>query len=227
MNEKLLIHFTSKYKYIKSIIESNSLRLSYCEEDFYMGKRKVSSSAHPMICFSEVEIKHLSYKNISYGRYGIGFTIDWARQNKINPVIYINQNSIAANGLASLLKARRNRQDSKLPDKLRLPIMQLKCFTKNEQGYNSHLQVENFNFKNESEWRFVPNKKDIGNGLISQNKSKYKANKDFYNNKLLPYPFKFNVEDIEVVYIEHETELNELKILYPLIESKIKISNWR
>lgn len=45
--------------------------------------------------------------------------------------------------------------------------MELKCFIKNEQGYNSHFDVDDFDFKSENEWRFVPEKWEIGNNRCS------------------------------------------------------------
>jgi len=230
MSEKLIIHITSNFNNIKSILKSESLRLSYSEEDFIAGNKRVSSAAHPMVCFSEFDIKNIEKSEVTYGQYGIGFSLDWARKKKISPVIYINPNSMAANGLGTLLRARRNKIENVLANDLKHAIIKLKCFTKNEKGYNSHLKKSDFNFKNENEWRFVPEKKDIGNGLISQDKSKYRKSlesKKKYNDKLLPYPMRFSMKSIKRIYVKHEYEMKELSDKFPNLMYKIEISKWK
>lgn len=226
MNKNLIIHFTASLDTVKSILQSKSLKLTYSKEDFYMGHKKVSSAAHPMICFSQCQTDELKNKEITYGKYAIGFTDIWAIKNRISPVIYINQNSMAANGLGRLLQARRNKLN-KLPKELRLPIIQLKCFTKNERGYNSNLKKIDFNFKDENEWRFVPKKIDIGNGLISQDKSRYLKQPKEYNAKLLPWPLKFNKSDIEVVFVASIEEKKQIIESFPLLNNIVKIYSWK
>ena len=226
-NENLIIHFTSSFENLTSIIKTASFRITYSKEDFKIGKLRISSAAHPMVCFSEQKIIELSNRVITYGKYGIGFTKEWARKKKLSPVIYISEYSMAAKGLAKLLRARQNQEKSNLPDSLRLPIMQLKCFTKNEKGYNSHLKINSFDFKQENEWRYIPEKKDIGNGLISQNKSRFLKNPDYYNNKLLKYPFRFNIKDIKVIFVENSNEIDKLVNRYKIERNKIRIFNWK
>lgn len=104
--------------------------------------------------------------------------------------------------------------------------MQLKCYLKNEQGYNSYFKINGFVFKNENEWRFVPNKSEIGNGLISQHKSRYLKNPDYYNKKLNPYPLRFKRTSILKVYVENLTDKNSMISEYPELTNKVEISNW-
>lgn len=228
MNESTIIHFTSSFANLKSILKSYSLRLFYSKEDFFLGNKKISSAAHPMVCFSEYKLANLSSKKISYGKYAICFSKEWARKNNISPVMYINKKSPAAKGLGRLLQARQNKLENSLPKELRLPIIQLKCFTKNEIGYNSYFGVSDFNFKAENEWRYVPDKKDIDNQLISQNKNKYLKNQKYYDDKLIPYPLKFLKDDIEVIYVSNKNEKYWLiKNLDSTIHNKIRIFTWK
>jgi len=208
---KYLIHFTNSFPKLCSIVESSSLLLKYCQEDFYFGQEKVSRAAHPMVCFSKHDINELSKLKITYGKYGIAFFDEWAIKNRIHQVSYFDKESVLAEALSKLLSARRN-IDSNLPPNLRLPIMQLKCFTKNARGYNSSLKAQDFNFAEENEWRFVPKKKDIGNGLLSQNRSTYLQNKEAHNRKLLPYPLRFKKKDISNIFVSTNEELNALEV---------------
>ena len=180
-----------------------------------------------MVCFSEYNIDELEYKTISYGRYGISFSDEWVLKNKIHPVLYIEKESTVAKALAKLLRSRQNSNSSILPYDLRLPIMTLKCFTKNTVGTNSFLHKKDFNFREEFEWRFVPEKKDIDYVLISMNKSDYLMDKDRYNEKLKQYPLKFNFNDIEKIFVTTEDELETICTTYNIERKKISISNWK
>ena len=225
-HKNLIIHFTSTFKNLKNILSTSSLRLSYCKEDFLVGKRRVSSAAHPMVCFSEQNIIDLQKKRFTYGCYGLGFSKSWARKRKVSPVMYIPDNSQAAKGLGTLLVARRNNENNRLPKELKLAIMQLKCFTKNETGNNRHLKINNFDFKNENEWRFVPEKKDIGGGLISQKKSVFRRRPDYYNAKLLDFPFNFKHSDLEAIFVKSKKEIISIVDQFELDSEIIFISNW-
>ncbi|HCI0085450.1 TPA: hypothetical protein PCG41_005551, partial [Klebsiella pneumoniae] len=124
------------FKKLTSIISSSSFLLRYCGE--YFGDKRgaiVSRAAHPMVSFSEYEHNELHNKTVTYGGYGIALKKSWAVRNGLTPVNYIEKNSPVALGLIALL---RSRQLGSLPKSLRLPVIQLKCFTKHVYGYNSH-----------------------------------------------------------------------------------------
>jgi hypothetical protein len=224
---KQIIHFTSDFEKLKSIIVSQSLKLNYCKEDFYLGDKKISSAAHPMISFSEYEISTINDEKITYGRFGIALSQSWIEKHRIHPVLYIDKNSILANSLADLLKARRKNAKTQLAPHVRLSIMTIKCFTKNAKGFNSYFNRPNFDFRKENEWRYVPTKKQIGGGLISQDRSKYMVNQDYYNKKLEPYSLKFGIKDIEWIFVESNEQLSEIIKLLPIEKQKVKLSNWQ
>jgi hypothetical protein len=224
---KHIIHFTKSFSIIKKILKTSSLRLVYCQEVFYLGNERISSAAHPMVCFSEYAFEDLANKTITYGQYGIAFTDHWVKKNKIHPVLYIEQESVVANALAQLLRARQNKGRSRLPDHLRLPIMTIKCFTKNTVGPNIALNKKDFNFREESEWRYVPKKKDIDYGLISLNKSTYLNDKISHNKKLIRFPLKFDNNDIERIFVSTASEAKAVFETFNIERKRIQISNWK
>ena len=114
--------------------------------------------------------------------------------------------------------------------------MQIKCFTKHVKGYNSHIDEDNFDFKYENEWRYVPEKKDIGNYYISIDNSRYKQVlekakknliKDKYNKRLESFPLKFNENDIEFVFVEEESEIRILEQSFPFLNGKVRKYTWK
>lgn len=223
---KSIIHFTSEFEVLATILRTKSLKLFYCKEDFYLGNQRVSSAVHPMISFSEYFVKSIDKKKITYGKFGIGFKKAWVTKNKLHPVLYVDNTSLIAASLADLLKARRKNATSQLAPNIRLAILTIKCFTKNAEGYNSYFNVENFDFKSENEWRYVPTKKQIDGKLISQTKSKYIAKPDYYNNQLNKYSLKFSVADIEVIFVSSEKQRQAIADFISIDSDKILISKW-
>ena len=225
---KLIIHTTGSFKKLNSILNTKSFKLSFSSENFTWKSKDVSKAAHPMVCFSEYDTKTINSKRITYGLYSIGFRKEWARKNCIGPVLYVSDSSVAAKGMRELLVARRNKKlELALPPKLRLAIMEIKCFMKNEIGFNSYTGEKNFDFKSENEWRYVPQKNLIDNFFISENQNTYKRNKEKYNKIIEKYPLKFKLSDIEVLYVPSQKEKNELSNMTQINKSKIKISKWR
>jgi len=226
-SENKIIHITKEFETLKRILSSNYLKLFFSIEDFLFNDKIVSKAAHPMISFSEYKLSTINNEKITYGKYGLGFSKEWAKVNNIGPVLYVGPTSIAAKGMKDLLIARRKTKNEKLPGKIRLAIMELKTFMKNEEGYNSYFKQENFNFKSENEWRFVPKKSQIDNYLISQNQRTYLRNKDKHNKMLEKYPLKFRKEDIQIVFVSNQSERDELAKIYYLKKELIKISKWK
>jgi hypothetical protein len=210
---------------LNSILLSRSFKLSYCGE--YFGDRAgkvISRAAHPMVSFSEYSDLELPTKLITYGNYGVALNKLWALKNGLSPVNYIEKNSQAAQGLISLLKAR---QRGSLPGELRLPVMQLKCFTKHVYGFNSYFGKKDFYFKAENEWRFVPTRSQIGGNKISENFSTYDKNRQKYNKRLEQYPLMFEYSDIEFIYVLTEEERAQVVSEFGLPDHKVKLSSWK
>jgi hypothetical protein len=151
-----VIHFTEKFNTLKSILSEYSFRLYYCREVFYLGDEISSSAVHPMVSFSEQVVRNINSKNITYGKFGIGLRKEWIEKKKLHPVLYLDRNSHVAKALSDLLKARRKKAEIELAAHVRLSIMAIKCFTKNAVGFNSYFKMDNFNFRAEKEWRYVP-----------------------------------------------------------------------
>ncbi|WP_158211181.1 abortive infection system antitoxin AbiGi family protein [Myroides phaeus] len=223
--DNILIHFTSKIEYLVSIIEESQFRLKYCKEEFCITNETiVSKNVHPMVCFSEQNLKEIQNKEITYGKFGISLSTDWIIKNNIQPVMYIEKNSPVANSLAILLEHRRS-----LPEghKLRLPIMTIRGFVKNTVGYNSYFDQKDFVFKTENEWRFLPSKKQIGNGYISENRTTFLSNEDKYNSKLIKYPLRFTHQEITKIFYDDEQSYNLLKQKFPDLVSKMEKYSWK
>ncbi|EAA6073658.1 hypothetical protein DQZ25_15500 [Salmonella enterica subsp. enterica] len=220
----MLIHFTSDYGKISSILKSQHLLLKYCKETFSNTRGIIASSAaHPMVSFSNYNEYELINTPITYGHFGIKFKWEWAKKNNISPVIYMQNNSPAAEGLEVLLNERK--KNKLLSPKMKLAIIKLKCFTKNAVGNNSKLKDKNFDFTREKEWRFVPTIKQIDGNRISENRSTYDRFYNKYNTRIKSYPLGFKITDIDTIYIKREY-LTQFTHDFPQLTDKVKESNW-
>lgn len=226
-SENHIVHITGDFDKLKSILSIKSIRLLFSIENFYFDGKAVSKAAHPMICFSEYNINNINSETITYGKYGIGFNKEWARKNKISPVLYVGETSTAAKGMKDLLVARRKNNVDALPKRLRLAIMEIKCFIKNETGLNSYNGKPNFDFKSENEWRYVPNKSEINNYLISQNQTTYLKDKKKHNKKLEDFPLNFRLSDLEVVFVSNSSEIQTVIDLFGIKKEIIKLAKWK
>ncbi|HHQ6557090.1 TPA: abortive infection system antitoxin AbiGi family protein [Serratia fonticola] len=221
----MITHFTNEFEKLLSIISSHSFLLRYCGE--YFGDKNgkvVSNAAHPMVSFSGYDSCELPTKRITYGGYGISLHKSWALKNGITPVNYIEKNSPVASGLIALLRSRQLKQ---LPSHLRLPVIQLKCFTKHVYGYNSYFSRNNYDFEYEKEWRYVPTIEQIKKNLISINFSAYKRRKDFYNAKIEKFPLEFSHEDVRCIYVKNESERNKIMSISNFTEDQVIIAPWQ
>lgn len=221
---RYISHFTKMFSTLEQILETESLKLAYCTEEFHFEENVISKAAHPMISFSEYEIQTIDKRHITYGHYGIAFARRWILKNKIHPVLYINNSSLVAKSLATLLIARRSQTE--LTDEIKESIMMLKCFTKNSKGYNSHFEINDFNFRAENEWRYVPTKEQIDRNFISLPRNKYKENKEKYNNRLLDFPLKFTIQDVKYIFVHSEAERNSVHRRFSFPLESILLSRW-
>ena len=106
-----IIHYTKSFEILSSILKEG-FKIKYCAEILKLGKTRTSKAAHPMISFCDIPLSNSSQHFDAYGKYGLGLTKEWAVRNGINPVLYIDKNSLIAKSISSMLLERR-KTDSK------------------------------------------------------------------------------------------------------------------
>ena len=90
----VLTHLTEKIESLRGIINEGFM-VKYCYEILRAGYNgEQFHAAFPMISFSELELSNLGKLKNTYGGYGITLTKIWAEANALNPVIYLEKNSI-------------------------------------------------------------------------------------------------------------------------------------
>lgn len=102
-----IIHYTSTFDILCKILEEG-FKIKYCKEDLHLNKiGDGSSAAHPMVSFCDIPLTETSRHFESYGHYGVGLSKEWAIDNGINPVLYIEERSSLAKSLSRIIKMVR------------------------------------------------------------------------------------------------------------------------
>lgn len=100
-----LFSFTSAVEYLIGYLQKSMISPRYCDENIsYLGIRKIKKIAFPMKCFCDINLHRLEDHLAWYGYYGIAFSKEWGMQNKIQPVQYINPDSVLCKDFSSSFK---------------------------------------------------------------------------------------------------------------------------
>ncbi len=204
-----IIHYTDSFKTLNSIL-IEGFKITYCSEKLKLGSSG-SSAAHPIISFCDIPLSDSKQHFDAYGKYGIGLSKQWAMKKGVNPVLYIDKNSLFARSLYELIKERR-KNDSNLTAKQKIEILQIKAYAKNYSGPLKRKSAKNPNYKfyDEREWRLVPKKEEMNNAPFSISPSDFIKDKAKYNSKIADCRFRFEVKDISYIILKSTTEIPDM-----------------
>jgi hypothetical protein len=213
-----IIHYTDSYEKLESILKEG-FAIKYCSEKLLLNPRVTSFAAHPMVSFCDVPLSQAYNHFDAYGNYGIGLSKTWANKMKINPVIYIDKNSLFGEVIGEFIIERRKTK-SNLTVKQKQNILRIKCYAKNYSGYLKRKGIDdkNYRFYDEREWRLVPKEKDLNGASFSVSLKNYEEDKIKYNSKISSCRFSFNSNVISYIIVDKTNEIpkiiNMLRIVY-------------
>ena len=157
-----VVHYTSKYNTLKSILESRSFNVSYCLEEFENGKNHLYQ-AIAMVSFCDIPFSHALQHMNSYGSYAIGLSKSWANKKGLNPVLYVGKNTPINSGVvfqseATIDLSEKLEENLGLISKLLASLSYYLCFFKHHTNdlFRNNQVIKNYSFYNEREWRYVP-----------------------------------------------------------------------
>jgi len=204
-----IIHYTQTFGTLTSILKEG-FKIKYCNEVLNL-KNESSAAAHPMISFCDIPLSDSKQHFNTYGQYGIGLTKAWAMKNGVNPVLYIDKDSLFADSLLELIKERR-KATSNLTREQKKIILQIKSYAKNYSGrlVRGKQRYNNYKFYDEREWRLVPSPANINNASFSITSKDYLSDKDFYNDKISACRISFETTDISYIIVEFTTEIPDI-----------------
>jgi hypothetical protein len=148
-----------------------------------------------MISFCDLPLGLIKPHIDKYGNYGIGMTKEWGINHKLNPVLYLERNSIIANNIDKSLDSvidsikafnkvkstisqefdKKWEKDLKYSGETALNILR---YVKNYKGdlIRGKKKYPDYRFYDEREWRYVPPYNEVKANLNEADYLKYRGN---------------------------------------------------
>ena len=158
-----LFTFMSDLEFLFSIIKSGRISPRYCDEDIsYLGIKDKNKLAYPMKCFCDINLHRLGNHLACYGCYGLAFTKEWGMKQKIQPIQYINPESVLCKDFASAFnkaleinRATQTEAEHQLKSYLLHQLMYYKPYSGHFRNRVKNV-MEKRCFMDECEWRYIP-----------------------------------------------------------------------
>jgi len=222
LSSNSLFHFTSKAEYLIGILKNDFIP-RYCYEETTLNKdlnRGKLLGALPMVCFCDIPLGQITNHLATYGSYGIGMSKEWGIKNKLNPIIYINENSKLANSFGLITDSIYNLLDEEhcsqnavqTGDEILKIVKYIKPY-KGNFSRNGEV-IKNVKFYNEREWRYIPDietdeDENIIDMLIKEDfENPIKLAKE--NSQLEKYKLEFTPNDIKYIFVKNESEIHHM-----------------
>jgi hypothetical protein len=163
VSTKGVFHYTNSLNNLLNIL-ANGFYPSYCKETMSYGKREYTY-AIPMVSFCDIPLSEINSHVFKYGSYAIGLTREWAQKNRLNPVVYIDQNSNLAFGIINILdfifldwhEWLKEKEFDHFYEHVYKGGINVITSSKNFEGKLLRNGVEKeYTFYNEREWRYIP-----------------------------------------------------------------------
>lgn len=217
----VLFKFMKEFKYLKDILDKKAILPRYCEEsieylDIKSSDKKLNKIVFPMVCFCDINFSRLEEHVYYYGKFGIGFSKEWAIKKGVQPIHYINENSSIKKDISYLFsKAYNDELNESLAEYnnyLFIHLLYMKPIIgkmRREGDYDGR------NFTDEKEWRFIPKVEDK-HGLPIILEDQYIENDTAYNSfsegitQVEDWWLKFEFNDIEYLMVENEAYRQKL-----------------
>lgn len=204
-----LFHFETKPKYLYSIIEKMAIVPRYCVEDVDYLHIGIDQIAYPMLCFCDINLHKIQGHMDFYGKYGIAFSKEWGISKGIQPIQYVNPDSILRHDFTEAFQASMNGTGkSAAQDYLLSHLYYLKPIQGTMQRNKESVLK---NFTDECEWRFIPDvSKDNLPQAITQAEifSRQRLNEtiSICENCWL----KFEAKDIKYIILQERNEFEQI-----------------
>ncbi|MFN5984558.1 MAG: abortive infection system antitoxin AbiGi family protein [Fluviicola sp.] len=213
LSSNSLIHFTKDINLLKGILKDN-FRLKYCFENVYTEKN-IYRGGIPMVSFCDIPLSEIKEHISKYGCYGIGLTKEWGIKNKLNPVLYLEENSyLAQNFLEKIFETVLTDKGFDKTDENKIALADIFRYIKNYQAdlERNGEKIENYRFSDEREWRYCPPLNIMHDNpfMISKSKEKVLDKIDDYNKNISKLKLNFSPNDITYIIIKSESEISEI-----------------
>ena len=215
----IVFHFT-KREGLYGIIKDSSFKLSYAKENIeYISNFK--EFAIPIVAFCDLRISELPFHMKKYGNFGIGLTKEWAQENGLNPVAYMNKKSELTNNLIEAIEHQFKlieNPDDPLDDENRniyFKTLNVLRYIKNYEGIlirNNKRSPKTYRFADEREWRYVlPFVDEYFLNSFASIKLLDEKGKTWLNNTIDSHRLNFSPSDIKYIIVPNEKNIRPIR----------------
>ncbi len=245
ISEDFLFHFTPSIQILEKIIQGGFIPFfgtEITEFDDY-GQIGMRIESFPRVCFTDLPLNAIKDHKAEYGKYALGMKKEWAMANGLNPVLYIQKNSIVASSLSlvaesieDLYKTMRTNKESNIRMELLFQrfnnlnnmigrFAKQYEITKEESDKiklnGKIIQRQVKRFYDEREWRYIPFKfknKELHERNLFPALNQKKESLDEISYK---YPLKFDLKDIAaIIYPDSIEEILNMLSKYYKVDSE-------
>jgi hypothetical protein len=192
---------------LKGILSDN-FKVYYCTESFDMGPKSLVKIKVPMVSFCDIPLSQVRDHLGKYGQYGIGLKKNWAISNKLNPILYLTENSQFGESLNTVF-ASLNKYDGKDADKISRATIDILRFAKSYEAnlVRRGVAFPKYRFYDEREWRYVPpHDSGIDDFLLVEEYEKDRAKYDVASSNV---KLVFEPQDIRYLILRNDDEIGE------------------
>lgn len=159
-----VFHYTGCFDHLANIL-ANGFYPSYCKETIHRGTF-IEEYAIPMVSFCDIPLSQVKDHIEKYGPYAIGLSLNWAVQNHLNPVQYLESNSALNEGVNGIFwflmqdwhEILEDNQFDEFYEKAYKGGLAVLGSIKPYEGLRKRKdgQTVLYKFYNEREWRYTP-----------------------------------------------------------------------
>jgi len=220
-----LFHFTNTRTKLFQVLK-NGLAPAYCWETISFNDR-IISHGFPLISFCDIPLSQVKSHLDKYGNYGIGLTLDWGEKNGLNPVFYLDDQSLITKELnkigAFIFETGnsgafnpKNFEEEKVEEMNKVLGIARSYLTTigNMKNYKGDLKRKNKTYKNykfydEKEWRYIL---DATKVKIFSNHAEYIAQRGKSKEKpiLSDHILKFSASNIKYILVKDNKDIHSL-----------------
>ncbi|HFI0107742.1 TPA: abortive phage resistance protein AbiGI [Streptococcus suis] len=232
-----LFNFMREYSYLEKAILNMAICPRYYPEDISYLNLKYNSKDLtewyiPMTCFCDIPLHQISYhaegnsillNDKGYGKFSIAFHKEFGIRKGIQPIHYLNTNSVQVAELTAALNILINKDSDYSEDSDILMnfifeyIRMIKPYTgkmKRRDRDNNVIEIKK-NFQDEHEWRYIPklNPRELPLMLIEEEEIRAEEINKIYTDSILQTRdgvLKFDVEDIRYIFVDTVQNRNRL-----------------
>ena len=236
-----LFNFMQEYSFLEKILLNMAIFPRYYPEDISYLKLKYKSIDLtewyiPMTCFCDIPLHQISYhaegnpsspEDRGYGKFSIAFHKSFGIKKGIQPIHYLNQESINAVELTNTMNLLLSEdfegvsEASKVNDIITNFIFEYIRIIKpyygqmKRKGKDNQIQIIKKNFQDEHEWRYIPKleSNELPLMLIEEKDILAEEVNKLYTDSI-PLTTKgvlsFNVDDIRYIFVDTNQNRNKL-----------------